>query len=462
MMDVKDKSIRKEIKRESILEAAANLFSNHNYHEVMMEDVAKKVSIAKGTLYLYFTSKEELYYSVIQSRLEKLVQSLEGKISQNENVVGSLKVLVVHTYMFMMKYQNFFLMYEKEKLKANNEVCSLIHQLEEKRLRLLTDVIKKGKEELTFRTIDDTLAAEMIQNSIYAAIKMGIGKRMSQSEIILERENIFAFVLNGLLNDSNSNAQKKLAGENILLTQSSGTNEDSSALLSKHGANVILFPTIAISELDDYSEFDEIVTTVDIFDYIIFTSANSVNYYAQRLKAIDKNISLERCTVVAVGNKTAAACKDSSIKVDIIPKAFSAQGIIAELSKTQLGGKKILIPRSAIGRDELPKELSKLYAKVYAVPVYQVSLPDKKSFVKLLERISDEHVDWFVFTSPSTYLNFLNIIEVNNPIDYFKKSNIAVIGPTTKSAVEKTGVRVSVMPQVFNMHSLINEIVNYK
>ena len=56
MLIKEKKDIRKQRKREKILDAAAELFSHKSYHEVMMEDVAKLTSVAKGTVYNYFES----------------------------------------------------------------------------------------------------------------------------------------------------------------------------------------------------------------------------------------------------------------------------------------------------------------------------------------------------------------------------------------------------------------------
>ncbi|MGH3055413.1 MAG: helix-turn-helix domain-containing protein, partial [Gaiellaceae bacterium] len=47
--------------RQSILHAAAVIFTQHDYHEVLMEDVAQTCGVGKGTLYRYFPSKHELY-----------------------------------------------------------------------------------------------------------------------------------------------------------------------------------------------------------------------------------------------------------------------------------------------------------------------------------------------------------------------------------------------------------------
>ena len=102
---------KKNLKREKIIETAFELFSQKNYHEVMMEDVAKLTSVAKGTVYNYFRSKEELYFSIMKQRMEKLTGSLKEKIESESNSIDSLRSFITHLYLFMMKNQNFFLMY---------------------------------------------------------------------------------------------------------------------------------------------------------------------------------------------------------------------------------------------------------------------------------------------------------------------------------------------------------------
>ena len=108
-MLVKEKrDVKKKIIIERILEAAADLFSQKSYHEVMMEDVAKMIGVAKGTVYNYFTSKEELYFSIMSLRMKNLLNSLTEKIKTEHNSIDSLRSYTLHVYMFMMKYQNFF------------------------------------------------------------------------------------------------------------------------------------------------------------------------------------------------------------------------------------------------------------------------------------------------------------------------------------------------------------------
>jgi AcrR family transcriptional regulator len=73
-----------------------------------MDDVARLTDVAKGTVYNYFSSKEELYFTIMSSKLENLNTSLKNKIASEISIIDSLHSYVIHLYMFMMKYQNFF------------------------------------------------------------------------------------------------------------------------------------------------------------------------------------------------------------------------------------------------------------------------------------------------------------------------------------------------------------------
>ena len=151
MQIVEKKEIKKQKKREKIIDAAAELFSHKSYHEVMMEDVAKLISVAKGTVYNYFTSKEELYFSIMQLRMEILISSLKEKIAAEESSLDSLRSFTTHLYMFMMKYQNFFLIYQKESLDNDNTLSTDLAALEKQLTDIITGIVVQGKAKGVFR-----------------------------------------------------------------------------------------------------------------------------------------------------------------------------------------------------------------------------------------------------------------------------------------------------------------------
>ena len=458
-MIVKEEKIkRKERKRERMLEVAAELFSKKNYHEVMMDNVARLTDVAKGTVYNYFSSKEELYFTIMSSKLENLNTSLKNKIATEISIIDSLHTYVIHLYMFMMKYQNFFLMYQKEYMNAQNEFCDELRSMSDELKSILSDVIYKGKRENQFRDVDESFTVKLVLGSIFGAVQRGVENKYTGEKLIEEREKLFDFVLHGLYSGFNNNKVRPLKNKTIVLTRTIEQSKESAAIFSELGADVIVFPTLEIVPPNNWDKFDELILSSQKIDFIVFTSAHAVTMFLKRCNELGKLVDFKKLNVVAVGNKTKSICEENNIKVDIVPKIFSGEGVVEELSKSDLKDKLVFIPRSAIGREDLPKGLEELGAKIITVPVYNVSLPSKESVQKNIEQLSSRKPDVFIFTSPSTFENFLLIMNINNPVSYFKNYDVAAIGPTTKSAIENSKVKVSIMPDEFTIKGLANKM----
>ncbi len=452
---------KKELKRKRIIESAAKLFSQKSYHEVMMEDVAKLSLIAKGTVYNYFESKEELYFSIMKQRMEKLTASLKEKIKDELSSIESLHSFVVHLYMFMMKYQSFFLMYQKESLKAEHELCSELVGLENDLKNILEGIVESGKSEGLFRNIESGFAVDLILGSIYGAIQRGIEKNFGEERMVAEREKIFDFVLHGLFSAYEENKMFPLSGKTIVITRTVEQSKESSEVFRQLGANVIIFPTLDIVPPESWNEFDSTIKDSTSINFIIFTSAHAVKMFIHRCNELGVNFDFGQTKVVAVGNKTALVCERNKIPVHIIPKKFSGVGVVEELTNYDLKKKLIFIPRSAIGREELPYELEALGAKIKTAPVYNVSLPSDNKVKGNLEILNQSKPDVFIFTSPSTFENFIQILKIANPVKYFENYKVAAIGPTTRTAIENRHVRVDILPEEFTIDGLAKAIIEF-
>jgi uroporphyrinogen-III synthase/AcrR family transcriptional regulator len=497
-MTVKEKrELKKNLKRERIIETASKLFSRKGYHAVMMEDVARLTSVAKGTVYNYFSSKEELYFFIMRERMESLIDSLKNKIMSEENSIDSLRVFVTYLYIFMMRYQNFFLMYRKEALpsrfthpdstiKAENltgrdeaeldETCIKLLTLENKLRDLLSEIINSGKNQGLFRDIENDFAVNIILGSIYGTVQSRInnnpaadgnpaidGQNYSEDEMIKERDRIFEFILYGLYSGSRNRDILPLKGKTIVITRTVDQSNESSKIFIRLGANVIVFPTLEIVPPSSWEQFDEILTGKDNINYIIFTSAHAVSMFKKRCDELSLSINYKSgvLKVVAVGSKTANVCKELGIPVHIIPQKFSGEAVVDELSKYDLKDKIVFIPRSAIGRETLPNGLKELGAIIKPAPVYNVALPASENLKAPVEKLSKGKPDLFIFTSPSTFENFLQILNITDPAKYFNGCRIAVIGPTTKSAIEERKVNVDIMPDEYTIDGLAKTIVDY-
>lgn len=67
-------------KRERILDAAVRVFARKGFHATRVSEVAKAASVADGTIYLYFESKEHLLVSLFEDRVGRLLTYLETEL----------------------------------------------------------------------------------------------------------------------------------------------------------------------------------------------------------------------------------------------------------------------------------------------------------------------------------------------------------------------------------------------
>src|SRR5689334_21338653 len=74
------RSLREKQRQERedlILQAAEEVLLERGYHEMVMDEIASRVGIAKGTLYLHFSRKEDLVYAIIERQMQTLTRTVE-------------------------------------------------------------------------------------------------------------------------------------------------------------------------------------------------------------------------------------------------------------------------------------------------------------------------------------------------------------------------------------------------
>lgn len=83
-------------KHTAILDAAYELFGSGGFYETKMSEVAEQAGIAKGTVYLYFKSKEELFMAVTRRDCEGFLMQLQEKLKDSETLAGKLSIIAKH------------------------------------------------------------------------------------------------------------------------------------------------------------------------------------------------------------------------------------------------------------------------------------------------------------------------------------------------------------------------------
>jgi uroporphyrinogen III methyltransferase/synthase len=252
-----------------------------------------------------------------------------------------------------------------------------------------------------------------------------------------------------------------LFGKKILVTRAREQASDLSERVRDLGGIPIEFPTIEVIPPESWADADHCAAQMAVYDWVIFTSANGVKFFLERIFALGRDIrDLKGPRICAIGPKTAEALDALKVKVDLVPSEYRAESIFEGLKKEDLKGKRLLIPRAKLARDVLPQELRKTGASVDVVEVYQTIRPaGNAEEVKRLLR--NKSISAITFTSSSTVRNFADLVGINEVRDLMGGVAIASIGPITAERARTLGIKTTVMPEEFTIPALVEALAEY-
>jgi uroporphyrinogen III methyltransferase/synthase len=248
--------------------------------------------------------------------------------------------------------------------------------------------------------------------------------------------------------------RKPLFGRGIVITRPEKQAGELASLLSEEGAHIIHFPTIEIAPPETFDDLDRALANVEDYDWIIFTSANGVRFFFNRLNEMGKDVrDLKGIKICSIGPATKAAIEKRCIPVDIVPEEFISEGVVAALKGQDMHGARVLLPRAEVARDVIPEGLKKLGATVDVAVAYR-TVSSGRDGKELEELIEEGKVDVITFTSPSTVNNFISIMGGNFNLP--ENIRIACIGPVTEKAAQKAGLRVDIVQGPYEIAGLVS------
>ena len=253
---------------------------------------------------------------------------------------------------------------------------------------------------------------------------------------------------------------RPLFGQTVVVTrtrqQASGLSEELTAL----GAEVIEAPTIELAPPADWRPIDDLLGRASAFDWVVFTSANGVEFTRRRLLETGRDVrAFGQARFAAVGDATAAALLDHlSVRADLCPGRFVAEALADELAaRNGIAGKRFLLLRADIARPILRERLQQGgAAEVLDLPVYETkpatALPEE-----LIEALGEGRVNWVTFTSSSTARNFAALLgpDYRTRLEGVK---LASIGPITTQTLAELGLTPAVQAEESDVQGLVEAI----
>jgi len=137
-------------RRGEILKSAEKLFAEKGFHGTTMLDLAKLSEFSVGTLYNFFKTKEEVYYTLLIEKLDLFQSRLDTKINQHPPGLDQILALIGASVKFFEENQNFFRIFIQERSTVESSVGATAGKELRKRylsyIDLVAKVITKGIE----------------------------------------------------------------------------------------------------------------------------------------------------------------------------------------------------------------------------------------------------------------------------------------------------------------------------
>ncbi len=151
MEKVSRKEREYQMRREEILKAAEKIFAKNGFYNSTVAEIAKESEFAIGTLYQFFTNKEELYYTMMIEKFDLLYQTLQSEVSKISGCREKLNCVVGVILSFIEQHSDFFKIFTWELNVLNSNMNNQLQdQLISKHfayIKLIGDVIAEGVRE---------------------------------------------------------------------------------------------------------------------------------------------------------------------------------------------------------------------------------------------------------------------------------------------------------------------------
>ncbi|MBI4621407.1 MAG: TetR/AcrR family transcriptional regulator [Desulfobacterales bacterium] len=206
---IERKEREKQKRRQDIVDAACEVLSEKGFAVATVDDVSERVELAKGTIYLYFKTKEDLFMSVFIKGLDNLLDKYRETADLDLKPAEMLDRLALSFYRYYKEDINYiktsaYLLHEDIMDKIPTELSDEINRKAGMALKILREVIQKGIDQGDFIEVDPRHIARILWGlsiGIAQTTVMRIHLNVPENEVKELLVSGFNLVKKGLLRD---------------------------------------------------------------------------------------------------------------------------------------------------------------------------------------------------------------------------------------------------------------------
>jgi len=150
------KDVLSEFRRSELLIAARAVFGRKGFHDASIEEIADMAEVAKGTVYLYYKSKRDLYMEALRFGVETLNKELKERAEAPGSCLETLRVLTETKIAFFEENRDFFRIYYSElgKLPTHPSAIAMVRDLYIEQTKVFERVLREGMRRREVRNLD--------------------------------------------------------------------------------------------------------------------------------------------------------------------------------------------------------------------------------------------------------------------------------------------------------------------
>jgi uroporphyrinogen III methyltransferase / synthase len=250
--------------------------------------------------------------------------------------------------------------------------------------------------------------------------------------------------------------KRPLFGKRIVVTRPAHQAHSLVAPLEELGAEVLVQPAIEIQPPESWDEVDRTLSSLDLFDWVTYSSANGVRAMLDRLQTVGSDLrALGNLKLAAIGPGTSDELARYHLRADVVPTTFEAeslaQSLIAAIAERPIKNR-VLLVRASRGREVLADQLTATGADVKQVVFYRstdVTAPQPEIAALLRE----SQVDWMTITSSAIARSIVAMFGED-----LRKTKLASISPITSAALRQLGHEPAVEASSYTMQGVVEAI----
>ncbi len=248
-------------------------------------------------------------------------------------------------------------------------------------------------------------------------------------------------------------AQRPLFGKTILVTRPRHQVESLCDRFAELGARTLIQPTIQIGACKNWEPVDEALATLDRYDWLVFSSANGVEFLLSRLGSLGRDLrALATVKLAAIGPGTAKALLSWRLRADLVPEEYRAESLADGLTPL-VAGKRVLLARASRGREVLAERLEEVGARVSQVVVYESSDVERAD-PEIEAALLNGQIDWITITSSAIAQSAARLFAGD-----LGRAKLASISPITSQTLRRLGYEPAAEATDYTMEGVVDAIL---